>query len=106
MLQQDRPEEYVIATGETRTVREFAELSFRNVGYDIHFEGEGENEVGIDNKTGKVLLQVNPAFFRPAEVNVLFGDSTRAKNELGWEREVLFEDLVSRMVKSDMGESV
>ena len=82
MLQQDRPEEYVIATGETRTVREFAELSFRNVGYDIHFEGEGENEVGIDNKTGKVLLQVNPAFFRPAEVNVLFGDSTRDRKSV------------------------
>ena len=102
MLQQERPAEFVIATGETRTVREFAELAFRKAGYDIRFEGEGENEVGIDSKSGKILLRVNPAFFRPAEVNVLLGDSSKAKNELGWEREVMFSELVSRMVNSDI----
>ena len=102
MLQQERPAEFVIATGETRTVREFAELAFRKAGYDIRFEGEGENEVGIDSKSGKILLRVNPAFFRPAEVNVLLGDSSKEKNELGWEREVMFSELVSRMVNSDI----
>lgn len=106
MLQQDKPSEYVIATGETRTVREFAELAFYNAGFDIRFEGEGENEVGIDNKSGKILIRVNPLFFRPAEVNGLSGDSTKAKKELGWEREVLFEELVRRMTYSDMKGSV
>ena len=104
MLQRGQPDEFVIATGETRTVREFAELAFYNVGYDIRFEGEGENEVGIDNKSGRTLLRVNPEFFRPTEVNILFGDSSKAKMELGWEREVMFEEMVSRMINNDMKE--
>ena len=102
MLQQDVPDEFVIATGETHTVREFAQLAFQNADYDIRFEGENENEVAIDNKSGKTMLSVNPAFFRPAEVNVLLGNPTKAKNVLGWERVVTFEELVRRMSKTDL----
>lgn len=102
MLQQEKPAEYVIASGETRSVREFAKFAFYNAGYDIRFEGEGRNEIGIDNNSGKILLRVNPAFFRPAEVNVSFGDSSKAQNELGWKREIMFSDLVSRMVNADI----
>lgn len=101
MLQQEKPDEFVIATGETHTVREFAELAFQYAGYDICFDGEGENEVGIDNKSGKPLLLVNPAFFRPAEVNVLLGNPSKAKRVLGWEREVTFAELVQKMTYSD-----
>ncbi len=102
MLQADAPDDYVVATGETRMVREFAEIAFRHVGFDITWEGEGVDEKGIDRKTGKVLVSVNPAFFRPAEVDLLLGDPTKAETKLGWKREISFPELVERMVRNDL----
>ncbi|GHU96955.1 GDP-mannose 4,6-dehydratase [Clostridia bacterium] len=102
MLQQNAPDEYVIATGETHTVREFAATAFKCAGYDIRFEGEGESEVGIDCKTGGALLRVNPKYFRPAEVDLLRGNPEKARRELGWKTEVSFDELVRRMVENDI----
>jgi len=102
MLQQSTPCDYVIATGETHPIRKFVKLAFSDAGYDIKFEGEGLNEVGIDSQTGKVLLRVNEAFYRPNEVNVLLGNPAKAESELGWHREIEFEELVRRMVKHDL----
>ena len=102
MLQQDKPQDYVIATGESHTVREFCTLSFKEVGIEIEWQGEGIEEKGIDKKTGKVLIEVDPKFFRPAEVEQLLGDPTKAKTELGWNpRKTSFEELVHIMVQSD-----
>ena len=102
MLQQDKPQDYVIATGETHTVREFVELSFKEVGIDIEWQGIGIDEKGIDNSTGKVLVKINEKYFRPAEVELLLGDPSKAEKELGWERQVSFQELVSGMVKYDL----
>lgn len=102
LLQNDKPDDYVIATNETRTVREFVETAFKHVDIDIEWEGEGINEVGKDKATGKVLVKVNPEFFRPAEVEVLLGNPAKAEAELGWKREISFAELVERMVKNDM----
>lgn len=102
MLQQDKADDYVIATNETRTVREFVETSFACVDINIKWQGEGVEEVGIDDATGKVVVKVNPKFFRPAEVDILIGDPTKAETKLGWEREISFKDLVQRMMKNDM----
>lgn len=102
LLQNDKPEDYVIATNETRTVREFVETAFRHVDIDIVWEGEGVNEVGKNKETGKVLVKVNPEFFRPAEVEVLLGNPAKAEKELGWKREISFAELVERMVRNDM----
>ena len=85
ILQQDKPEDYVIATGETHTVREFVELAFKQVDVNIKWEGKGLNEKGVDKKTGKTLVKVNPKFFRPAEVELLIGDITKARKKLGVE---------------------
>lgn len=104
ILQQEKPGDYVLATNETHTVREFVELAFKEVGVDIEWEGTGVDEKGIDKKTGKVLVDVNPRYFRPAEVELLWGDCTKAEKELGWKRKVSFKDLVSMMVDSDMKE--
>lgn len=105
MLQHDTPEDFVIATGETRTVREFAEAAFACAGVTIRWEGEGVNERGIDADTGKVLIEVSPEFFRPAEVDLLLGDPTKAKEKLGWNpRKTSFEELVRRMVQHDLGQ--
>ena len=104
ILQQDEPKDYVLATNETHTVREFVELAFAEVGVEIEWTGTGVNEKGIDKATGKVLVDVNPRYFRPAEVELLWGDATKAETELGWEREVSFRNLVSMMVDSDMKE--
>jgi len=104
MLQQDKAEEFVIATGETHTVREFVKLAFKCAGYDLRFEGEGIDEIGIDKSTGQTLLKVNPDFFRPAEVNVLLGNPSKANKKLGWTREVSFETLVHRMTAFDLEE--
>jgi len=101
-LQNDKPEDYVIATNETRTVREFVETAFKHVDIEIQWEGEGVNEIGKDKATGKVLVKVNPEFFRPAEVEVLLGNPAKAEKELGWKREISFAELVERMVKNDM----
>lgn len=102
MLQQDKPDDYVVATGETHSVREFAELAFKHVGIELEWEGEGINEKGIDKKTGKVLVEVDPRYFRPAEVDLLIGDPSKAKKELGWEPKVTFEELVQIMVEADL----
>ncbi len=102
ILQNQKPEDYVIATNETRTVREFVELAFKYVDIDITWEGVGVNEVGRDKSTGKILVKVNPTFFRPAEVEVLLGNPQKAEQELGWKRKISFTDLVERMIKNDM----
>ena len=102
LLQNDKPDDYVIATNETRTVREFVETAFRHVGIEIAWEGQGVDEVGRDKETGRVLVTINPEFFRPAEVEVLLGNPAKAEAELGWKREISFAQLVERMVKNDM----
>lgn len=103
MLQQDKPDDYVLATGETHTIREFCELAFAETGVELVWEGEGEKEVGKDKATGETRVQINPEFFRPAEVDLLLGDPTRAEQELGWERQVDFPGLVKLMVAHDLG---
>ncbi len=102
MLQQDKPDDYVIATNETRTVREFVEIAFKKVGIEIEWCGTGVDEVGKDKKTGKVLVKVNKDFFRPAEVDILIGNPAKADNTLGWVRHISFDELVERMVKNDL----
>lgn len=102
MLQQDKPDDYVVATGETRTVRDFVTAAFSCLGIDIAWSGEGVNETGTDKATGKTLVKVNPEFFRPAEVDVLLGDSSKAEKVLGWKREISFGQLVERMVQNDL----
>ena len=97
------PEDFVIATGEYHTVREFTTLAFREVGIELRWEGEGVDEVGIDKATGRVLVAVDPRFFRPAEVEQLLGDPTKAKTLLGWNpRKTTFPELVRIMVEHDM----
>ncbi|MBR6791642.1 MAG: GDP-mannose 4,6-dehydratase, partial [Ruminococcus sp.] len=102
MLQQDTPDDYVIATNETRTVREFVETAFSHVGMEIEWQGTGVDEIGIDKATGKTVVKVNPKFFRPAEVDILLGNPEKAEKTLGWKREISFSELVERMVKNDM----
>lgn len=103
MLQQDEPEDYVIATGEYHTVREFVELAFAEVGITIQWRGEGINERGYDSETGKELVVVDSEFFRPTEVEQLLGDPTKAKNKLGWNpQKTSFKELVKLMVDYDM----
>jgi len=102
MLQHDTPEDFVIATGETHTVREFVEAAFKHVDVEIEWQGEGVDEKGIDKETGKVLVEVDPKYFRPTEVDLLIGDPSKAKEELGWEPEVKFKELVHLMVQSDI----
>lgn len=104
ILQQDKPEDYVIATGEQHSVREFCELAFRRAGIELRWEGTGEDEKGIDVKTDKVLVEVSPDFYRPTDVVNLWGDPTKAKKELGWDpgKMTSFEQLVNLMVDADM----
>lgn len=102
MLQQEQPDDYVIATNETRTVREFVEIAFEEVGITLEWEGCGVEEVGKDKATGNVVVRVNPQFFRPAEVDVLLGNPAKAESVLGWKREISFHELVKRMVTNDM----
>lgn len=102
MLQQEEPDDYVLATNETHTVREFVELAFAEVGVEIKWKGEGVDEKGYDKNTGKLLVDVNPRYFRPAEVELLWGDATKAETKLGWKRKVDFKELVSMMVREDM----
>ncbi|WP_111931119.1 GDP-mannose 4,6-dehydratase [Clostridium tertium] len=104
ILQQEKPQDYVLATNETHTVREFVELAFAEVGIEIEWKGTGVDEKGYDKETGKLLLDVNPRYFRPAEVELLWGDATKAERELGWERKISFKNLVSMMVDADMKE--
>ena len=103
MLQNDKPDDFVIATGEMHSVREFCQYAFKEVGIELKWEGEGVNEKGINSKTGETLIEVAPEFFRPAEVETLCGDPTKAKTELNWNpRKTSFEELVKIMVKSDL----
>lgn len=102
MLQQNEPDDYVVASGQTHTVREFVELAFKHVNIDIKWTGEGVEEKGLDKKTGKIVVAVNPKYFRPAEVDVLLGDATKARRKLGWQPEISFEELVRRMVFADL----
>ena len=102
MLQQDTPDDYVVATGETHSVREFVELSFKEVGIPIEWRGTGVDEVGFDPSTGKALVEIDPRYFRPTEVELLLGDPTKAKELLGWERRVTFPELVKEMVSHDL----
>lgn len=102
MLQQDKPVDYVIATGKTYSIREFVELAFKEVGIEIVWSGEGLNEKGIDKATGKVLVVVNPKYFRQAEVELLLGDPSKAMRELNWKPKTSLEKLVKIMVKYDL----
>ena len=102
MLQQDKPDDYVIATNETRTVREFVDIAFKAAGIELEWNGSGIDETATDKATGKVVVKVNPKFFRPAEVDLLLGDPTKAETKLGWKREIPFSELVTRMVKNDL----
>ena len=102
MLQQPEPDDYVVATGEQHSVREFVELSFKEVGIDLDWQGTAEDEKGICRKTGKVLVEVDPKYYRPTEVETLLGDPTKAKEQLGWVPKVTFTELVKEMVASDL----
>ena len=102
ILQQDKPGDYVLATNETHTVREFVELAFAEAGVEIEWKGKGVDEKGYCRKTGKLLVDVNPRYFRPAEVELLWGDPTKAETELGWKRQVSFRELVAMMVREDI----
>lgn len=103
ILQNEKPEDFVIATGVQHSVREFCYLAFKYAGIELEFQGEGENEKGIDKKTGRVLVEVSPDFYRPTDVVNLWGDPSKAKRELGWNpAKTSFEELVSIMVKHDM----
>ena len=102
MLQQDEADDYVIATNETRTVREFVEAAFSKVDMTVEWTGSGVDEVGKDKDTGKVIVKINKNFFRPAEVDILLGNPEKAEKALGWKRDISFDELVERMVKNDM----
>jgi GDPmannose 4,6-dehydratase len=102
MLQQDKPEDYVIATGETHSVREFVEYAFDQVGIEIEWQGKGVEEKGLRKGTGDVIIEIDPGYFRPTEVDILLGDPTKAKKELKWEPKVKFEELVRIMAKHDL----
>ena len=102
MLQQDTPDDYVVATGETRTVREFAECAFRAVGIELEWQGEGVDTVGINKANGKTVVKVNRKFYRPAEVELLLGNPAKAEKKLGWKREISFDELVTRMAQNDL----
>jgi GDPmannose 4,6-dehydratase len=102
ILQHETPDDFVIAAGETHEVREFAALAFREAGIELEWQGEGLNEKGIDVRTGKSLVEVDPRYFRPTEVDLLLGDPSKAERLLGWKRKVTFEELARRMVRHDM----
>jgi GDPmannose 4,6-dehydratase len=105
MLQQDKPEDYVIATGEHYSVREFIEIAARQVGLSIRWEGEGVDEKGINEETGQIMVAVDPRYFRPTEVQDLLGDAGKARKNLGWKPRITFEQLVAEMVEADMQEA-
>lgn len=102
MLQQEKPDDYVVATGETHTVREFVTLAFEAAGMEIEWHGEGVNEYGVLKGTDKVVVKVNPKFFRPAEVELLIGDPSKAEAKLGWKRNIDYKELARVMVQNDL----
>jgi len=103
MLQQDEPDDLVIATGEMHSVREFVDMAFAEVGIGIEWKGEGVDEVGVNKGTGDILVEIDPRYYRPTEVELLLGDPTKAKEKLGWEAKVGLRELVKMMVDGDMG---
>ncbi len=102
MLQADKPDTYVLATNRTETVRDFVSMAFKAAGITLRFEGEAENEVAIDTETNKVVVKVNPQFYRPAEVDLLIGNPQKAKDDLGWEPQTTLEQLCQMMVEADL----
>ncbi len=102
MLQAEKPDNYVLATNRTETVREFVDMAFRAAGYELRFEGTAQDEVAIDNRTGKVLVKINQKFYRPAEVELLIGDPTHAREKLDWEPRTTLEQLCTMMVEADL----
>ena len=102
MLQQDKPDDYILATGETHTVREFVEETCNVLDIDLAWEGEGLDETGIDRKSGKAIIKIDPKYLRPAEVDLLIGDYSKAKEKLGWEPKVKFKELVKIMVEAEL----
>lgn len=104
MLQQSEPDDYVISTGETHSVREFVEETGKILGFDIEWQGDGQQEVGIDKNSGKVIIEIDPRYYRPAEVDLLLGDSTKAHEKLGWKPDVDFKGLVKLMVEAELKE--
>ena len=103
MLQQNRPDDYVLATGKAHKIRDFCELAFKELGYKLAWEGQGKKEVGRDVTSGKVLVKINPEFYRPSEVDILLGNPAKAERELAWTRKVDFPGLVKLMVQHDLG---
>lgn len=104
MLQQPKPGDFVLATGESRTVREFVEAAFKKIDWTIEWRGEGKNEVGVNKATGRVVVRVDPRYFRPTEVNSLCGDATKARKILGWASRTSFADMISEMIEADLNE--
>ena len=101
MLQQDKPDDYLLATNETHTVREFTERAAKHLGFDLVWKGKGVNEKGVDKKTGKTIIEIDPKYFRPAEVDILLGDYSKAKKMLGWEPKIKFDELTKIMALAD-----
>ncbi|MCB9501737.1 MAG: GDP-mannose 4,6-dehydratase [Deferribacteres bacterium] len=102
MLQQDKPDDFVLATGVTHTVREFTELAFTEAGISVDWQGEGEEECGVNRATGKTIVKIDPMYYRPTEVDLLIGDPAKANKELGWQAKTTLQELVKIMVKADM----
>ena len=102
MLQQEEPDDYVLATGECYSVRQFVETAFHQIGHNIEWRGAGVEEKGVDADTGRVLIEIDPRYFRPTEVPRLEGDATKAREKLGWTRKTSFEDLVKEMLQADI----
>ena len=102
MLQQEKSDTYVLATNETHSIREFVEEAGKTAGFDIEWQGEGVNEIGVDKKTGKTVVKVNPEFYRPAEVEILLGNPAKAEKALGWHRKVSFAGLAKMMMEKDI----
>ena len=105
MLQQDEPDDFVIATGVAHSVREFVEKAFQEVDIRIDWQGSGVDEKGVDRKTGRILVEIDPRYFRPTEVEFLLGDASKAREKLGWQTEISFDDLVAAMVREDLQEA-
>ena len=105
ILQQDKPKDYVLATGVTTTIRDFCNMAFSRLGIDLSWQGEGVDEKGIDKSTGEVIIEVDPKYYRPTEVDLLLGDSSKARAELGWEPKYDLETLVKEMIQEDMKEA-
>ena len=105
ILQQDKPEDFVLATGITTTIRDFCKMTFKRLGIELEFKGEGVKEKGIDKKSGKVIIEVDPKYFRPTEVDLLLGDAEKARKKLGWEPKYSLEELIQEMVDCDLEEA-